>query len=174
MSFYLNPKRINSKKSISKLIIFTIRHIFIRRFVLLGFKNVDYYYVHGEESGNKVIIGKNVSLMDAVLNISCGNIEIGDNTLLTHEVHILTGFHRFYKGKLAKLSNDTEAPREVPTSGYDIKIGTGCFIGSRATILKGVTIGDNVIIAANSVVTNDIPNNVFIAGIPAKIIKTLV
>jgi acetyltransferase-like isoleucine patch superfamily enzyme len=172
MSFYINPKRVNSKKNILEFLLFNLKHLLIKPFVLLGFKNIDYFYIHGEETGNKVFLGNNVAINDALFNVSSGNIEIGDNTILTHEVHIITGFHKFYNGKLAKLSNDKNAPKEVPVSGFDIKIGTGCFIGSRVTILKGVTIGDNVIIASNSVVTKNIPNNVFVAGIPAKIISS--
>ncbi|MBW2559292.1 MAG: hypothetical protein JRE40_00410 [Deltaproteobacteria bacterium] len=49
----------------------------------------------------------------------------------------------------------------------DVWVGTGC------TILKGVTIGENSIIAAGSVVTKDIPNNVVAAGVPAKVIRRL-
>jgi acetyltransferase-like isoleucine patch superfamily enzyme len=58
----------------------------------------------------------------------------------------------------------------VPDSGYDIIIGSGCFIGANAIILKGVTIGDNTIIGAGSVVTKDIPSNVFAAGVPAIVV----
>lgn len=171
MSHYLNPKRLNSKRSYYKNLIFIITSFIIKRLLLLGFKNIDYYYVHGEGNGNKVILGKNVSTMDATFNVTCGNITILDNTLLSHDVHLLTGFHRFHEGVLAKQSKKINAPREVPTSGYDIIIGKGCFIGSRVTILKSVTLGDNVIVAAGSVVTKSFPNNVFIAGIPAKIIR---
>jgi acetyltransferase-like isoleucine patch superfamily enzyme len=171
MPFYINPKRTHSKKTFTSSLIFYIKYILSKPFLHLGFKNIDYYYIHGEGSGNKVILGKNVAINDAVFNIASGNIVIGDNTILTHEVHLITGFHRFYEGRLAKLSKSNLTPVEVPNSGFDIKIGNGCFIGSRSTILKGVTLGDNVIVAANSVVTKNFPNNVFIAGIPAKIIK---
>ncbi len=47
------------------------------------------------------------------------------------------------------------------------------WIGDKATITKGVTIGDNVIIAANAVVNKDVPSNVIVGGIPAKVIKKL-
>ena len=54
-----------------------------------------------------------------------------------------------------------------------IKIGRNCFIGCRSTILAGVTIGDNVIIGAGSVVNRDIPSNTVAAGVPCKVICTL-
>lgn len=54
-----------------------------------------------------------------------------------------------------------------------VKIGNNCWIGSSATILPGVTLGDNVTVGANSVVTKSFPDNVVIGGCPAKIIKYL-
>ena len=53
------------------------------------------------------------------------------------------------------------------------KIGDNVFIGSGAKIIGAVTVGNNVIIAPNAVVTKDVPSNVIVAGIPCKIIKKL-
>lgn len=138
---------------------------------MLGFNNIDYYYVHGSDSRkNKLKLGLGVSTADAVFNISSGNIIVGDNTLFGHGVMILTGFHQFYNGKLAKLQPDS--PKEVPDEGHDITIGTGCYLGSGVIVLRGVEIGDNTIIGAGAVVSKDIPSNVFAAGIPAKVISS--
>ena len=49
-----------------------------------------------------------------------------------------------------------------------VKIGTNVWIGSHATILQGVSIGDNAVVAAGSVVTCDVPENAVVAGVPAK------
>ena len=138
--------------------------------IWLGFINIEYYYVHGSGQTNKLILGKNVSTANAIFNISCGNIFVGDNTIFGHSVCVLTGFHRFYKGKLAKLSLDTDAPKEVPLEGNDINIGSGCFIGSRAIILRNVSIGDNSIVASGAIVTKSVPAGSFVAGIPAKLV----
>ena len=54
-----------------------------------------------------------------------------------------------------------------------IKIGDNVFIGSNTIILPGVRIGNNVVIAAGSVITKDVPDNVIVAGVPAKVIKTV-
>ena len=54
----------------------------------------------------------------------------------------------------------------------DVFIGDNCFIGSKAIILPGVRIGNEVIVGAGSVVTKDIPSNCIVAGNPARIIKT--
>ena len=118
MAYYLNPKRRQPQ--------FFVR-LLIKYFTKLGFKNIDYYYVHGEGRGNVVKLGTGVSLCDAVLNISSGSISIGQDTIFGHGVMVLTGFHQFYEGTLAKLSANREIP-EVPNSGFDISIGSGCFI----------------------------------------------
>lgn len=61
----------------------------------------------------------------------------------------------------------------LPSGGRKIEIGNNVFIGKRATILRGVKIGDNAIIGAGSIVTKDIPPNSIAAGNPAKVISTL-
>jgi len=58
-------------------------------------------------------------------------------------------------------------------SSAPVKIGDNVWIGYRAMVLKGVTIGDNSVIAAGAVVTNDIPANSIAAGVPAKVVKTI-
>lgn len=55
----------------------------------------------------------------------------------------------------------------------DVKIGKRCFIGARSIILPGVIIGDEVVVAAGSVVTKDVPDNVIVAGNPAKITRSV-
>ena len=57
--------------------------------------------------------------------------------------------------------------------GINIKLGKNVWIGAHATILPGVTIGDNAIIAAGAVVTKDVENNVVVGGVPAKKIKDI-
>jgi acetyltransferase-like isoleucine patch superfamily enzyme len=52
-----------------------------------------------------------------------------------------------------------------------IHIGNNVWIGSNSTVLGGVTIGNNAVIAAGSVVTRDVPENTVVAGVPAKVIK---
>ena len=54
-----------------------------------------------------------------------------------------------------------------------VKIGNNVWIGTGAKIIGSLTIGDNVIVSANAVVTKSIPSNVVVAGVPARIIKTI-
>ena len=72
--------------------------------------------------------------------------------------------HRFGHGLTTAKAGFTTAP---------ILIGNNVWIGAKATVIKGVTIGDNVVVAANSVVTHDIPSNVVVAGVPARILREI-
>jgi hypothetical protein len=53
----------------------------------------------------------------------------------------------------------------------DTRIGDNCFIGARAIIMPGVTVGNEVVVGAGAVVTKDVPNNCIVVGNPARIIK---
>lgn len=90
-----------------------------------------------------------------------GGVEIGDRVFIGPNVGIYTANH------------PTDARRRE--KGYEwalpVKIGNKVWIGGGVTILPGVTIGDNTVIAAGSVVTKDIPANVVAAGNPCKVIK---
>lgn len=92
-------------------------------------------------------------------------IEIGENVQITKGVTILTHGYDWYvlKGVYG----------EILGSSGKVKIGNNVFIGMDSTILKGVTIGDNTIIGAGSVVTRDIPENCVAVGNPAKPVMTL-
>jgi maltose O-acetyltransferase len=57
--------------------------------------------------------------------------------------------------------------------GAPVTIGNDCWIGGRAIICPGVSIGDNVVVGAGSVVTKDVPSNVVVGGNPAKILRYL-
>lgn len=54
-----------------------------------------------------------------------------------------------------------------------IKVGTNAWIGANATILPGVTIGENAVVAAGAIVTKDVPASTVVAGVPAKVIKKI-
>ena len=89
-------------------------------------------------------------------------IEIGDGTVISGNVELIT--HDF---SISRIN------REFKNLFGKISIGKNCFVGNGAIILYGVTIPDNVIIAAGSVVTKSVTeSNVIIAGNPAKVIST--
>ena len=154
--------------------------IFIRPLMrkFINFFLFYYYDTHFITEGcpGKFKVGEMCALANTYFNLSSGNITIGDNTIFSNNVMVITGRHIFKNGKRASLDPKLirkyrgGGPEEVPENGYDIKIGTGCWIAAGVIISGGVTIGDNVIIGANSVVTKDVPSFSFCAGIPSKII----
>lgn len=90
----------------------------------------------------------------------CNLIEIGDFVILAPRVHIIA-----HDASMLNFTGYTKVAR--------VKIGNKVFIGNNAMILPGVTIGDNVIIGAGSVVTRDIPSNSVAAGNSAKVICSI-
>lgn len=111
------------------------------------------------ECGKNIFIGENV-----FINCCChfqdqGGIYIGDGTLIGSYVVMATINHG---QKPLQRSDNFPAP---------IYIGKNVWIGSHATILPGVTIGDNAIVAAGAVVSKDVPENAVVGGVPAKMIK---
>ncbi len=93
-----------------------------------------------------------------------GKCTIGEETLIGSGVHIMSGKHQHN-------FDDLEKPIRIQGGQYDkIHIGRNCWIGNAALILASV--GDDCIIAAGSVVVNDIANKSIVAGNPAKVIKT--
>lgn len=164
MQFIINPKRLLFR-NLSQRLRYYARLPLIRFGLWLGFFNMDYGYVSGYPQ--RVKIGKGCSTMNTLFNTQSGTITIGDHTIFGDNCMLITGYHRYYKGRRARLHAD--APKEVPDEGHDITIGSGCYIGSGAIILRNVTIGDNVMIGAGSVVTKNIPGNCFACGIPAQV-----
>jgi acetyltransferase-like isoleucine patch superfamily enzyme len=100
---------------------------------------------------------------------ACNMITIGDGLLTGRYVYIGDNSHG---GLTAEESLLPPAQRKLISKG-EIIIGNNVWIGDKVTILAGVHIGDNVIVAANAVVTKDIQSNSIVAGVPAIVIKTL-
>jgi maltose O-acetyltransferase len=110
-------------------------------------------------------IGNNFFLNRFSRIISHGKISIGNNVTIAQFVSILDHDHYFFmKNNKLQLDGYKVAP---------IVIGSNVWIADKVTILKGITIGDNVIIGANSVVTKDIPSNSIAVGNPCKVLKSL-
>lgn len=123
----------------------------------------------GESFNPEIVIGNNVMLTDYVQISATRKVVLGDNLLVGQNVYISDNSH----GK-ADCSAVGIPPINRPlTSKGPVIIGKNVWIGRGAVILSGVTIGDNAIIGANSVVTRDVPENCVVAGAPAKFIKNL-
>ena len=111
------------------------------------------------DCGKNITVGKNVFINACCKFQDQGGITIGDGVLIGHNV------------TLATLNHDERPQFRQHIYPKPIKIGNSVWIGSNATILQGITIGDGAIIGANAVVTKDVPKNTIVAGIPAKIIR---
>ena len=113
----------------------------------------------------RLSLGDRVGLSSSVI-IAGNSIEIGEDTILGAGSMVLDNdFHA--------LGPEFSWLTEYSKNSKPVKIGRGCFIGARSIILKGVTLGDRVIIGAGSVVTKDIPAYSIAAGNPARIVRTL-
>lgn len=113
------------------------------------------------ECGINIKLGKNVFINSGCCFQDHAGIEIGDGTLIGHQVVIAT------------LNHAQDPVSRADMFPKPVKIGKNVWIGAHATILPGVTIGDNAIIAAGAVVTKDVENNVVAGGVPAKKIKDI-
>ena len=111
--------------------------------------------------------GKNISIGENVfINACChfqdhGGVTIGDGCQIGHNVVFAT------------LNHGIPAEKRCHTYPAPIILGKNVWVGSNATILQGVTIGDNAIIAAGAVVTKDVAANTIVGGIPAHLIKRI-
>ena len=111
-----------------------------------------------------LVIGKNVGASSASI-CAAQSIEIGDDTIIGAGAMVIdTDFHE----RLGPLAWGEITPRICAP----VKIGRGCFLGTRCIILKGVTIGDGAVIGAGAVVTKDVPKGATAAGNPARIVSS--
>lgn len=101
------------------------------------------------------------------------SIIIHDNVVISREVILLTHDYSLNVRRIA-LGQNVKIGDEEDVSVGTIEIGENSFIGARSLILGGVCIGNCTIVGAGSVVTSDIPSRVVCAGVPCKVIKSIV
>lgn len=111
--------------------------------------------------GKHTRIGKNVFINFDCTFLDLGGITIEDNVLIAPKVSLLSEGHPV-----------------SPESRHSLKVGhirikKNAWIGAGATILQGVTIGENSIVAAGAVVSTNVPDNTIVGGIPAKVIREI-
>lgn len=111
--------------------------------------------------GKHTKIGKNVFINFDCIFLDLGGITIEDGVLIAPKVSLLSEGH-----PISPEDRHSLLPKPI-------LIKRNAWIGAGATILQGVTIGENSIVAAGSVVSKDVPNNVIVGGTPAKIIKSI-
>ena len=113
------------------------------------------------DCGKNLRIGKHVFINSGCRFQDQGGITLGDGALIGHNVVMATLNHSEHPEERANLH---PAP---------IHIGRNVWIGASATILPGVTIGDGAIVGAGAVVTRDVTENMIVAGVPAKILRSI-
>ncbi len=111
-----------------------------------------------------VAIGNNCFLGDGVTLDTAERITISDDVTLSFDVMVLTHTNVGYK--------DHPVQMHIPSVAKPTMFKKGCFVGARATILPGITIGEGAAVAAGAVVTKNVPAKTLVGGVPAKRIRT--
>lgn len=111
--------------------------------------------------GKNIKLGKNVFINSGCRFQDQGGIIIGDESLVGHNV------------VLATINHDLNPENRGTMTLAPIELKRRSWIGSNATILAGVTVGENSVVAAGSVVTKDVPANTVVAGNPARVVRKI-
>lgn len=111
--------------------------------------------------GRFISIGKNVFINHACSFLDLGGITIEDNVLIGPKVNLITENHPIAPSERKHLLLQP------------IHIKRNAWIGAGATILPGVTIGENAVVAAGAVVSKDVADNTIVGGVPAKLMKSI-
>lgn len=112
------------------------------------------------DHGVNLRVGRNVFINHGCTLSDIGGIEIGDDVLIAPNVSLLSSGHPV--DPLDRRRRVTAAP---------ISIGRNVWIGAGATVLQGVTIGDDSVVAAGAVVVDDVPAATLVAGVPARVLR---
>jgi maltose O-acetyltransferase len=145
---------------------YTLRHAWYRR--VLGWSMGPGVHVLMDQhihmdgvvtSGRKVSIGQGSVINQGCLLYTSGGISIGKCVSISAGVWLVTGSH------------DLEDPGFAATIAGPIVIGDHVWIGMRATVLGGVTIGEGAVVMAGAMVTRDVPPFAVVGGVPAKVVR---
>ncbi|WP_075559397.1 acyltransferase [Parabacteroides timonensis] len=109
--------------------------------------------------GNSVKIGRNVTVMNNALFMAAGGITIEDDVLVAANVQI--------------ISNNHDLHDHAVLTCKPVRLKRNCWIGAGATILPGITVGENAVVGAGAVVTKDVEDNTVVGGNPAKVLKRI-
>jgi acetyltransferase-like isoleucine patch superfamily enzyme len=122
------------------------------------------YRVHGRLE--RLHIDPTAIVNNALFNVSGGEISIGEYAFFGHEVAVLTGTH-----DITKFGRERQTT--FPRSGRDVVIEEGVWVASHAMVLGPVRIGKHAVVAAGSLVLEDVAPYTVVAGRPAKVMKKI-
>ncbi len=117
--------------------------------------------LHANWGGHHVHLGKFVYANFNLTLVDDTHIYIGDNTLIGPNVTVATAGHPI----------DPDIREKGYQFNMPVKIGKNCWLGAGVVVLPGVTVGDNTIIGAGSIVTKDIPSGVIAVGNPCRVLR---
>ena len=114
------------------------------------------------DHGLNIRVGRNVFINQACMLNDIGGIEIGDDVMIGPRVSLLTTGHPLDPGR-----------RRRQIVAAPIAIERNVWLGAGATVLQGVTIGADAVVAAGAVVTRDVPPRTLVAGVPAQVLREI-
>ena len=114
------------------------------------------------DHGLNITVGRAVFIGHGCAFTGHGAIDIADEVMIAHKVNLVTGGHPVEPDK-----------RRAFITGEPIAIDTNVWIGAGATILPGVNVGTDAVVAAGAVVTHDVPPATLVAGVPAAVVRHL-
>ena len=122
------------------------------------------HFIYGYKE--RLHVHPKAKVVNSLFNTFSGNIKIEEYVFTGHNVSFLTGTHNY-------LKKDEQRILEIPDNGFDIYVEKGAWIGSNCTIIGPCRIGKNAVIAAGSVVVNNVEPGTIVGGIPCKLIKII-
>ncbi|MEH3052583.1 MAG: DapH/DapD/GlmU-related protein [Patulibacter minatonensis] len=112
------------------------------------------------DGGRNLRIGRNVVINHGCTAMDLGGIDIGDDVMIGPNVQLISSGH----------PTDPATRRSEITLG-PIRIERGVWIAAGATVLQGVTVGEDAVVAAGAVVTRDVPPRTVVGGVPARLLR---
>jgi acetyltransferase-like isoleucine patch superfamily enzyme len=118
------------------------------------------------EQRARVSISPTANINNALFNPASGRIVVEDFVFFGHNVSVIAATHDYSR-------IDDERMQSIPEAGRDIKICRGAWIGSNSTIIGPCAIGEHAVVAAGSIVKNDVPAYHLAGGVPARAIRKI-
>jgi maltose O-acetyltransferase len=113
--------------------------------------------------GSNVLVGDNVFINFNTVILDCAPVTIGDGAQIAPGVQLLAADH----------PRDAQSRKDLLELARPVSIGTNVWLGGAAIVLPGVSVGDDSVIGAGSVVTRDVPAGVVAVGNPCRVVRTL-